>query len=52
MIIQKCVELGVNEIIPVAMKRSVVRLDEKKAKSKVARWQLISESAANKVVVL
>ena len=46
MIIQKCVELGVNEIIPVAMKRSVVRLDDKKAKSKVARWQLISESAA------
>lgn len=46
MIIQKCVELGVNEIIPVAMKRSVVRLDDKKARSKVARWQLISESAA------
>ena len=46
MIIQKCVELGVNEIIPVAMKRSVVKLDDKKAKAKVARWQLISESAA------
>ena len=33
LIIQKMVELGVYEIIPVAMKRCVVKLDEKKAKS-------------------
>ena len=45
-IIQKMVELGVYEIIPVAMKRCVVRLDDKKAKSKIARWQGISEAAA------
>ena len=45
-IIQKAVELGVYEIIPVASKRAVVKLDEKKAKSKVARWQGISEAAA------
>lgn len=45
-IIQKMVELGVYEIIPVAMKRCVVKLDEKKAKSKTARWQGISEAAA------
>ena len=45
-IIQKLVELGVYEIIPVAMKRCVVRLDDKKAKSKIARWQGISEAAA------
>jgi len=46
LIIQKAVELGVYEIIPVATKRAVVKLDEKKAKSKIARWQTISEAAA------
>lgn len=45
-IIQKTVELGVYELIPVAMKRCVVKLDEKKAKSKIARWQTIAEAAA------
>lgn len=46
LIIQKTVELGVFEIIPVAMKRCVVKLDEKKAKSKITRWQGIAEAAA------
>lgn len=46
LIIQKAVELGVYEIVPVATKRAVVKLDDKKAKSKVARWQTISEAAA------
>ncbi len=46
LIIQKAVELGIYEIIPVAMRRSVVKLDEKKAKAKLARWQGISEAAA------
>ena len=46
LIVQKAVELGVYEIIPVATKRAVVKLDEKKARSKVARWQTISEAAA------
>lgn len=46
LIIQKAVELGVHEIIPVATKRAVVKLDEKKAKSKIARWQGIAEAAA------
>ena len=45
-IIQKCVELGVFAIIPVEMKHCIVKLDDKKAKSKVSRWQSISESAA------
>ena len=45
-IIQKSVELGVHEIIPVAMKYCVVKLDAKKAGNKVKRWQAISESAA------
>ena len=45
-IIQKCVELGVSEIVPVSMTRCVVKLDEKKAAAKVARWQAIAEAAA------
>ena len=46
LIIQKAVELGVSEIVPVAMKYCVVKLDEKKAQSKCKRWQAIAESAA------
>ena len=46
MVIQKAVELGAYEIIPVATKRAVVRLDEKKAAAKQKRWQSIAESAA------
>lgn len=46
LIIQKAVELGAYGIIPVQMNRSVVKLDEKKKKSKISRWQAISESAA------
>lgn len=45
-VIEKAVELGVYEIIPVAMKYCVVKLDEKKAANKVKRWQAIAESAA------
>ncbi len=46
LIIQKTVELGVESVIPVEMNRCVVKLDDKKKKSKVSRWQSISESAA------
>ena len=42
LIIQKAVELGVYEIIPVAMKNCVVKLDAKKAAAKTARWQGIA----------
>lgn len=45
-IIQKAVELGVDTIIPVSMKHCVVKLDEKKEKSKQLRWQLIADTAA------
>ena len=45
-IIQKAVELGACEIIPMATKRAVVKLDPKKAAAKVKRWNAISESAA------
>lgn len=46
LIIQKAVELGAAEIIPVAMARSIVKLDEKKAGKKTSRWQGIAESGA------
>lgn len=46
LIIQKAVELGVYEIIPVATKRAVVKLDAKKEAAKLKRWNAISESAA------
>lgn len=46
LIIQKAVELGACEIIPVAMKNCVVKLDEKKASAKQTRWQEIAKSAA------
>ena len=44
-IIQKAVELGVYEIIPVITHSSQVKLNDKSSK-KVERWQKISESAA------
>lgn len=46
LIIQKCTELGVYSIVPVEMSRCVVKLDDKKKKSKLSRWQSIAESAA------
>lgn len=47
MIVQKAVELGAAEIIPVSMERCVVKLDASKAQKKVSRWQTIAESAAS-----
>ena len=46
LIIQKAVELGAVRVVPVETARCVVKLDRKKAESKRARWQAISESAA------
>lgn len=46
LIVQKAVELGVHEVIPVAARRCVVRLDAKKAAGRVGRWQGIAEAAA------
>lgn len=45
-IIQKATELGVNEIVPVEMKRSIVKLDEKSKERKLDRWQKIAKEAA------
>ena len=46
LIIQKAVELGAASLVPVEMKRCVVKLEEKKKVSKTERWQRIAESAA------
>ncbi len=45
-IIQKAVELGAYEIIPMETKRTVVKMDEKRKRSRLARWQSIAEAAA------
>jgi 16S rRNA (uracil1498-N3)-methyltransferase len=46
LIIEKTVELGVAGIIPVEMSRCVMKLEEKKKKARIERWQAIAESAA------
>ena len=46
LVIQKSVELGVYDIIPVEMERCIVKLQEKDKKKKLERWQKIAEVAA------
>lgn len=46
LIVQKAVELGVAEIIPVQMRRSVVKLEGAKIAKRTQRWQTIAEAAA------
>ena len=46
LIIQKGTELGVHSFVPVAFKRSIVKLDEKDKVKKQIRWQKITEVAA------
>ncbi len=45
-IVQKAVELGASEIIPVISKRCVSRPDDKSAAKKCERWQRIAEEAS------
>lgn len=46
LIIQKSVELGVNRIIPLVCKRSVVKLDQDRSLRRQERWQRIALEAA------
>jgi len=46
LIIEKNVELGIYDVFPVEMIRSISKVDEKAKRSKVERWQKISEVAA------
>ncbi len=45
-IVQKAVELGVAEIVPVSTRRCVVKWDDKKAGKKRQRWEAIAKAAA------
>ena len=46
LIIQKAVELGASEIIPVEMKRCIAKIEKNKVKQKTERFNLIAESAS------
>ena len=46
LVIQKAVELGAWEIVPVKTERCIVKLDDARAKKKVERWNAISSAAA------
>lgn len=46
LVIQKAIELGASEVVPVRARRCVVKLDDKKEEKKLARWRNIAESAA------
>lgn len=46
MIIEKCTEIGVSEITPVFMKRTIVKLDDKTKEKKTTRWRKIAEVAS------
>ncbi|MFL2546260.1 MAG: 16S rRNA (uracil(1498)-N(3))-methyltransferase [Candidatus Rariloculaceae bacterium] len=45
LIIQKASELGIHRIVPVATEFSVVKLDEERARRRVAHWEKIAASA-------
>ena len=46
LIIQKTTEVGAKKIVPVAMERSIVKLNGKDESKKIERWQKIAEVAA------
>lgn len=46
LILQKLTELGITNIIPVSMERSIVKLDENRFKKKKERWEKICKEAA------
>ncbi len=45
-IVEKCTELGIDEIMPVITDRTIVRFDLDKATSKLDRWRKISKEAS------
>ncbi len=46
LIVQKAVEIGASEIVPIISDRTIVRLDEKEAAQKQLKWQTIAIEAA------
>lgn len=45
-VIRACTEIGVDRFVPTVFERSVVKLDEKKQKSRLERWNKIAKSAS------
>lgn len=45
-ILQKSTELGVNEIIPIILSRSIIKIDKEKENKKIDRWQKIVKEAS------
>lgn len=45
-ILQKATELGVNEIIPVILERSIIKVDNEKENKKLSRWEKIVKEAS------
>lgn len=45
-VIEKATELGVHEMVPITTRRSVVRLNEKRARQRQRHWQGIARSAS------
>ena len=45
-ILQKSTELGVDTIIPIETKRSIIKIEKKKEKKKYERWNLILKEAS------
>lgn len=45
-VVQKAVECGVSEIVPVLTDRSIVRLNKAECRKKILRWQRIADEAA------
>ena len=45
-VVQKAVECGVSEIVPVLTERCVVRLSKEDCKKKIVRWQRIADEAS------
>lgn len=46
LVLQKLTELGVDQIIPIKMERSIIKIDEEKFKKKKERWQKICKEAS------
>lgn len=45
-LLQKTTELGVNKLIPIETKRSVVKIEGNKEKTKIDRWKKICKEAS------
>ena len=52
LVIQKAIELGAAEVVPVRTRRCVVKLDAKKEEKKLARWRAIAEYAGQLDVIM